>query len=95
MDKLIMAVLLCVVCCGYSFAEESEEPTDVATFMMAAENCEHFAGEWDNSLPEENKKMIKQSIAQYCGEAKNKLPELRKKYQDNKHVTEILSNYSY
>ncbi|AJR00596.1 hypothetical protein F652_2607 [Enterobacteriaceae bacterium bta3-1] len=39
--------------------------------------------------------MIKQSIAQYCGEAKNKLPELRKKYQDNKHVTEILSNYTY
>lgn len=95
MMKTIMAILLFAVFSSYSFGEENQEPSDIAEFTITAENCEHFAGEWDNSFPEENKKMIEKSIAQYCGKAKKDLPELRKKYQNNKYVTEILSSYSF
>lgn len=80
---------------GSVLSQRIDLPIDINEYINLAENCEHFAGEWDNTLPEENKKMIEKSIAQYCGKAKKDLPELRKKYQNNKDITEILSSYSF
>ncbi len=46
--------------------ESVKTPTDVQSFLNNADTCEHFAGEWDNSLPKSRQKEIELSVNKYC-----------------------------
>lgn len=57
--------------------------------------CQHLAGEWDSSLPEEDKKDIEKGINTWCAPAKKALPGLREKYKENKEIIKKLSEYDF
>ncbi|KAF0668057.1 hypothetical protein L244_19075, partial [Salmonella enterica subsp. enterica serovar Worthington str. BCH-3194] len=40
---------------AFSVHGEPPLPQDVQHFLSNAEMCQHLAGEWDSSLPEEDK----------------------------------------
>ncbi|MGC0153662.1 hypothetical protein ACPRNU_14460 [Chromobacterium vaccinii] len=68
---------------------------DVQTFKENAEACEHFAGEWDPDLPDENKREIQAGIDDACGKAKALYPALAKKWGQDKDVKKLLQQYSF
>lgn len=68
---------------------------DVQHFLSNAEMCQHLAGEWDSSLPEEDKKVIEKGINTWCAPAKKALPGLREKYKENKEIIKKLSEYDF
>lgn len=90
-------VLLTSLLMGGAFSVRGEPPLpqDVQHFLSNAEICQHLAGEWDSSLPEEDKKDIERGINTWCPPAKAALPELRKKYKENKEVIKKLSEYDF
>lgn len=47
---------------AFSVHGEPPLPQDVQHFLSNAEMCQHLAGEWDSSLPEEDKKDIEKGI---------------------------------
>ncbi|EOY8363577.1 hypothetical protein AIT68_005202 [Salmonella enterica subsp. salamae] len=90
---VLLASLLMVG--AFSVRGELPLPQDVQHFLSNAEICQHLAGEWDSSLPEEDKKDIEKGINTWCPPAKAALPELRKKYKENKEVIKKLSEYDF
>lgn len=70
-------------------------PQDVQRFLDDAEMCQHFAGEWDSSLPEQNRKNIEKEVNTYCLPAEKALPELRKKYRENSEIMKALADYDF
>lgn len=55
---------------AFSVHGEPPLPQDVQHFLSNAEMCQHLAGEWDSSLPEEDKKGIEKGINTWCPPAK-------------------------
>lgn len=90
---VLLASLLMVG--AFSVRGELPLPQDVQHFLSNAEICQHLAGEWDSSLPEEDKKDIEKGINTWCPPAKAALPELREKYKENKGVIKKLSEYDF
>lgn len=90
---VLLASLLMVG--AFSVRGELPLPQDVQHFLSNAEICQHLAGEWDSSLPKEDKKDIEKGINTWCPPAKAALPELRKKYKENKEVIKKLSEYDF
>nr|WP_237142890.1 hypothetical protein [Salmonella enterica] len=58
---------------AFSVHGEPPLPQDVQHFLSNAEMCQHLAGEWDSSLPEEDKKDIEKGINTWCPPAKKAL----------------------
>lgn len=57
-------VLLTLLLMVFAFCVRGEPPLpqDVQHFLSNAEMCQHLAGEWDSSLPEEDKKDIEKAL---------------------------------
>lgn len=93
MNKIMMAVttLLLTVSCSAVRAESLE--ADIKAFQDNAEDCQHFAGEWDSSLSKSRQKKIEAGVDKYCTVARQQQEQLKKKYQDNKQVEELLAEY--
>lgn len=91
--------LLCMSCFFLSanlFANSSLPlPQDVQIFIDNADNCEHFAGEWDDSLSKIRQHKIEQSIDKYCGLAKKQQGELLEKYKGDKAIQNQVSGYEF
>ncbi|VEA63221.1 Uncharacterised protein [Salmonella enterica subsp. salamae] len=69
------SVLLTSLLMGGAFSVRGGPPLpqDVQHFLSNAEICQHLAGEWDSSLPEEDKKDIEKGINTWCPPAKTAL----------------------
>ncbi|EMY9541715.1 hypothetical protein ABCY66_002008 [Salmonella enterica] len=80
---------------AFSVYGEPPLPQDVQHFLSNAEMCQHLAGEWDSSLPEEDKKVIEKGINTWCAPAKKALLGLREKYKENKEIIKKLSEYDF
>ncbi|MDJ3477883.1 hypothetical protein [Salmonella enterica] len=59
-DPALLTPLLMMF--AFSVHGEPPLPQDVQHFLSNAEMCQHLAGEWDSSLPEEDKKDIKRAL---------------------------------
>lgn len=81
-------------CISLSAWGDTPLPGEVQHFIDNAEMCQHFAGEWDPTLPEENKKDIEKGLNEYCPQAEKSLPLLKKKYSDNNDILRLLSSYN-
>jgi len=60
-----------------------------------ADTCEHFAGEWDNSLPKSRQKEIELSVNKYCSLTKKQQPILKEKYRNNTDILNSINNYDF
>lgn len=90
-------VLLTLLLMAFAFCVRGEPPLpqDVQHFLSNAEMCQHLAGEWDSSLPEEDKRDIEKGVDTWCPPAKKALSELREKYKENKEIIKKLSEYDF
>jgi len=69
-------------------------PRDVSRFIVNADNCEHLAGEFDNSLAQSEQRRIERDVARYCEAARKQLSTLRKKYRGNADIERVLSEHA-
>lgn len=69
-------------------------PRDVSRFIVNADNCEHLAGEFDNSLPQSDQRRIERDVARFCAAARSQLSTLRKKYRGNADIERVLSEHA-
>ncbi|EEC0296929.1 hypothetical protein YV76_004414 [Salmonella enterica subsp. enterica] len=90
-------VLLTSLLMMFAFSVQGELPLpqDVQHFLSNADMCQHLAGEWDSSLPEQDKRDIEKGVDTWCRPAKKSLPVLREKYKENKEIIKILSAYDF
>ncbi|MBD2783638.1 hypothetical protein ID858_14380 [Xenorhabdus sp. DI] len=79
--------------CGNSQALENNLPNDWREYIDNAENCQHFAGEWDIDLSEERKKEIVDGIDQHCTKAKELQKKLKERYKNNIKELKIMEGY--
>ncbi|MBP2167017.1 PBP1b-binding outer membrane lipoprotein LpoB [Erwinia toletana] len=93
MKKTITALAVLLLTASCSAAQPEPTQSDVKAFQDNAEDCQHFAGEWDSTLPKSRQKEIEASVDKYCGAARKQQEQLKKKYQGNKQVEEILAEY--
>ena len=93
MKKIMLAVTALLLTAGCSAVQAESIHADVKAFQDNAEDCEHFAGEWDSSLPESRQKEIEAGIDKYCTAARQQQAQLRKKYPGNKQIEDILAEY--
>lgn len=92
MKKLMAGFVLAASC----FAVRAEDvQQDVRAFQTSAEECQHFAGEWDNTLPKSRQKEIEAAVGKYCTLARKQQEQLKKRYQGNMQVEELLSQYDF
>lgn len=76
-------------------------PSDIKSFAVNAEACEHLGGEYDGNLPQKQKRQIELDVQKYCGAASRQLPILRKKYRHDpamlkaitRHTNEAVTDY--
>lgn len=86
MKKIMLAVTALLLTAGCSAVQAEPIHADVKASQDNAEDCEHFAGEWDSSLPESRQKEIEAGIDKYCTAARQQQAQLRKKYPGNKQI---------
>lgn len=86
-----LALLLCAPK-GYAETEARRLPPDVAHFIENRDLCEHFLGEAGDNPPE-REKQVDENANRYCAGTHKKLAGLKKKYLNNKDVTDALSGY--
>lgn len=89
--SLSLAVMLLT---AFSAQSETAIPQDVQRFIDEAEICQHLAGEWDPSLPEQQQKEIKAGVDEHCSKAEKQLPALRGKYSEEQDILAMISGYS-
>ncbi|WP_086113601.1 hypothetical protein [Xenorhabdus beddingii] len=94
MKKLTMTCIIFFFLCGYTRASENNTPKDLQEYIDNAEDCQHFAGEWDNELPEERQKEVEDALDQYCMKAKELQKKLKEKYQNDTKKIEIIDDYA-
>ncbi|WP_017347153.1 hypothetical protein [Pantoea sp. A4] len=68
-------------------------PSDVKSFQAAAEDCQHFSGEWDSELPLNRLREIERAVDKNCGEARKQQNQLKAKYQGNKEIETLIAEY--
>ncbi|MDC9590670.1 hypothetical protein PSI23_15590 [Xenorhabdus sp. XENO-10] len=78
---------------GSSQASGNNIPKDLKEYIDNVEDCQHFSGEWDSDLPDEQKKEIEDGIDQYCTKAKELQKKLKKKYKNDIKKIEIIDSY--
>ncbi len=89
-------ILLCFAVSGCAFSKSNmTSEAEVKAFTDNAENCQHFAGEWGNNLPQARQVEIEKSLNKYCGKAKKQKKELSIKYKDDYDVEKILNEYDF
>jgi len=77
-----------------SIATAANPTRDVSRFIVNADNCEHLAGEFDNSLAQSEQRRIERDVARYCEAARKQLSTLRKKYRGNADIERVLSEHA-
>ncbi|WP_413495620.1 hypothetical protein [Morganella psychrotolerans] len=82
MKYLIMLLVLSAIAGTVSAAEKPQEDR-LEVYMDNAETCIHFAGEWDNTLPEDHKKEIRKAMDETCPAAKKDQELLREQYRND------------
>jgi len=92
MKNLMAGFMLAVSCFAVRAAEVQH---DVRAFQANAEECQHFAGEWDNTLPKSRQKEIEAAVDKYCTLAREQQEQLKKRYRGNRQVEELLSQYDF
>jgi hypothetical protein len=87
-----MKIPLIVVFCVFSALAQAKDvvPQDVQAFIHNAEDCEHFAGEFDGGLSKARQREIERGVVKYCKRAQNQLKKLQVKYKDDARVSEII-----
>ncbi|WP_099140368.1 hypothetical protein [Xenorhabdus kozodoii] len=93
MKKLTMVCIMFFFLCGFTLASDNIIPKDLQEYIDNAEDCQHFAGEWDSHLSDERKKEIENDIEQYCTKAKLLQNKLKEKYKKDTRKIEIIENY--
>ncbi len=86
-DPALLTPLLMMF--AFSVHGEPPLPQDVQHFLSNAEMCQHLAGEWDSSLPEEDKRHKRALIPVPSGE--KALPgygKVQRKQRDYKKLSE-------
>lgn len=78
---------------GCSAVQTNALPADVEAFQNNAEDCQHFAGEWDSYWLKSEQEQIEASVDKYCGAARKQQKQLQKKYPGDKQVQEITAEY--
>jgi hypothetical protein len=90
--KFFLIIALCAM--AYLALANETVPKDVQKFIRDAEACEHFAGEFDDSLSTARKREIERSVVTYCKRAQHQLKNLSARYARNARVTEIIRNHT-
>ena len=67
-------------------------PIEVKSYIDQKESCDHFLNE--PPFDAERKKFLNENIKKFCIGSDLKLEDLRKKYSNNKIISNKLSNYS-
>lgn len=67
-------------------------PADVKKFVINAETCIHFSGEWDET-DKVRQKEITDAVEKYCKCAKKERAILKKKYKSKTKIQEELEKY--
>ncbi|WP_086109287.1 hypothetical protein [Xenorhabdus vietnamensis] len=93
MKKLTMICIIFFFLCGNTWASENNIPKDLQEYIDNAEDCQHFAGEWDNELPDERQKEVENALEKYCTKAKELQKKLKEKYQNDTKKIEIINDY--
>ncbi|AUX93730.1 hypothetical protein C2E15_12005 [Mixta gaviniae] len=93
MKKIIMAVTTLLLTVSCSVVQAESLGADIKAFQDNAEDCQHFAGEWDSSLSKSRQKEIEAGVDKYCTLASKQQEQLKKKYPGNKDVEKILAEY--
>jgi len=96
MRKIAGFFIISLLLSTNAIATESVKiPTDVQSFLNNADTCEHFAGEWDNSLPKSRQKEIELSVNKYCSLAKKQQRILKEKYRNNTDILNSINNHDF
>lgn len=92
MEK-VLALSITLFCTASFTIQAQTMPSDVKSFQAAAEDCQHFAGEWDSALPQNRQREIERAVDKYCGEARKQQNRLKEKYQGNKDIETLIAEY--
>ena len=68
-------------------------PRDIRIFLINMEDCEHMAGEVDNTLPAETLQQNINEANRTCKLAKRQYEHLRQKYHGQGSLENIISPY--
>ena len=68
---------------------------DVQTFRDLADQCEHFAGEQDSDLDEQQQKDLDAKLEATCGKAAGQLKTLRAKYKNDAALMKVINAYDF
>ncbi|MYM23562.1 hypothetical protein GTP46_12985 [Duganella sp. FT135W] len=87
-----MKILMILVLCLFSALTQAKEtiPQDVQAFIHNAEDCKHFAGEFDGGLNKARQREIERSVVKYCKRAQSQLKTLSVRYKDDAKISEII-----
>ena len=69
-------------------------PKDVQIFIVNAEACEHFAGEFDGGLDAQRQKEVERGVVRYCRPAQKQLKRLTEKYKNDTKVMESIRSHA-
>ena len=90
MNLTKLLVILIIFPCA-TFGRELKH--NVTDFIKNAEMCEHFAGEWDSDLSDDQKKEMERQVNKYCKKAKRQRKDLLVKYKNSGKVKVIADSY--
>jgi hypothetical protein len=90
MKKLLAFMLLGATATGNAGNLQNK---DFQAFVKNADNCEHFAGEWDPDQSKQEQRHIERSVVKYCGKAQKQMYALERKYRNDAEIRQMLSEY--
>ncbi|AGE85973.1 hypothetical protein E7W39_12485 [Cronobacter sakazakii] len=93
MKKIMMMVVAFLLIEGCTAVQAEPVQPDVKAFQDNADECQHFAGEWDSTLPKSRQKEIEAGVDKYCTAARQQQEQLKKKYKGNHQVEQIIAEY--
>ena len=92
MKYLIMLLSLAALSLPAAAADQNSAD-EMEIFTDNAENCIHFAGEWDVSLPADQTKDIKKALDETCPPAKEQQKVLREKYRNDPEMLAKINEF--
>ncbi|ROW59103.1 hypothetical protein C3E80_17815 [Cronobacter malonaticus] len=93
MKKIMMMVVAFLLIEGCTVVQAESVQADVKAFQDNADECQHFAGEWDSTLSKSRQKEIEAGVDKYCTAARQQQEQIKKKYKGNQEVEKILAEY--